>query len=81
MDFDPALDVDRLSRDEPVSLLVGISNQGSASETAVRITADLWSGDGSTRLLHTESATLFAAALILLAGFFYGIYRALNRPR
>jgi hypothetical protein len=54
VDFDPALDVERLSRHEPVNLLVGISNQGSASESAVRITADLWSGDGSTRLLHTE---------------------------
>jgi hypothetical protein len=34
-----------------------------------------------TRLLHTQSAVQFAAALILLAGFFYYLYRWMNRPR
>jgi hypothetical protein len=34
-----------------------------------------------TRLLHTQSAVQFAAALILLAGFFYYLYRWMNRPK
>jgi hypothetical protein len=34
-----------------------------------------------TRQLHTQSATLFAMALILLAGFFYYLYRWMNRPK
>jgi len=54
VDFDPALDTERLANHEPVNLLVGISNQGTSRETNVLVTADLWSGDGSTRLLHTE---------------------------
>ncbi len=54
VDFDPALDTESLANHEPVNLLVGISNQGTSRETNVLVTADLWSGDGSTRLLHTE---------------------------
>ncbi len=54
VDFDPALDTARLANHEPVNLLVGISNQGTSRESDVLVTADLWSGDGSTRLLHTE---------------------------
>ena len=62
VDFDPALDTERLANHEPVSLLVGISNQGTSRETNVLVTADLWSGDGSTRLLHTERRLASLAA-------------------
>ncbi len=62
VDFDPALDTARLANHEPVNLLVGISNQGTSRETDVLVTADLWSGDGSTRLLHTERRIASLAA-------------------
>ncbi len=62
VDFDPALDTERLANHEPVNLLVGISNQGTSRETDVLVTADLWSGDGSTRLLHTERRLASLAA-------------------
>ena len=54
VDFDPALDVQRLMNHEPVSLVVGVSNQGNQAESRVQVKADLWSADGSRRLLHIE---------------------------
>jgi hypothetical protein len=54
VDFDPALDVDRIVNREPVNLIVGVSNQGNRRETAVVVKADLWNAGGTQRLLHTE---------------------------
>jgi len=54
VDFDPPLDVDRIANHEPITLVVGVSNQGNRRETNVRLTADLWSVDRSQHLLHSE---------------------------
>jgi hypothetical protein len=54
VDFDPALDVDRIVNHDPINLIVGVSNQGNRRETAVLVKADLWNAGGTQRLLHTE---------------------------
>ena len=54
VEFDPALDVDRILNHEPVNLVVGVSNQGNRRETAVVVKADLWNAAGTQRLLHSE---------------------------
>ena len=66
VDFDPALDVQRLLRREPVSLVVGVSNQGNQGESGVTIKADLWNMDRTQRLLHvTQTVDSIAAGNIL----------------
>src|SRR5690349_6169118 len=52
VDFDPALDVQRLMRHEPVTLIVGVSNQGNQHESNVTIKADLWNTNATQHLLH-----------------------------
>jgi hypothetical protein len=62
VDFDPQLDVDRILNHEPVNLVVGLTNQGNRRETNVLVKADLWTADGSQRLLHTEQVVEAIAA-------------------
>ncbi|HMA35869.1 MAG TPA: hypothetical protein VKY74_15495 [Chloroflexia bacterium] len=54
VDFDPPLDADRIANQEPVSLIIGLSNQGNQQETEVLVTADLWDAAGTQHLLHTQ---------------------------
>lgn len=54
VDFDPALDVERIVANEPIKLLVGVENLGNRPETGVMVRATLYNGD-RTRILMTQS--------------------------
>jgi len=58
--------VQRLLRREPVSLLVGVSNQGNQRETNLTLKAELWNTDRTQRLLYvTKTVDSIAAGNVL----------------
>ena len=66
VDFDPALDVQRLLRHEPVSLVVGLSNQGNQRETNLTLKAALWNTDHTQQLLYvTKNVDSIAAGNVV----------------
>ncbi len=52
VDFDPALDVDRILANQPVSLVVGIENLGNRRESSFNVRAVLYNDD-RTQVLMT----------------------------
>jgi hypothetical protein len=54
VDFDPALDMERIVANEPIKLLVGVENLGNRPESGVVVRATLYNGD-RTRVLMVDS--------------------------
>jgi hypothetical protein len=61
VDFDPALDVDRILANQPVSLVVGIENLGNRRESGVTVRAVLYNDD-RTQVLMTDTKRITSLA-------------------
>ncbi len=62
VDFDPALDVDRILANQPVSLVVGIENLGNRRESSFTVRAVLYNDDRSQALMtYTKRISSLAA--------------------
>jgi hypothetical protein len=61
VDFDPALDIERIIANQPISLLIGVENLGNRRENGITVRASLYNGD-RTRVLMSDTQRISGVA-------------------